>query len=764
MATDIIRTSENNVSEVREYLFEKYCQSHGAEKVLPPFEKLLHYIRDPILAHKKRSDPGVWLFSSIKLPTRSADTLAGVPGMMIMRDFIASIVEHVRCEHATGATVPDLIMTTIFDMLVADKLRKDISEINENRKRMEKNSEKNLKEVLAEIAEESKEDQVAAAMTNNFSKICQDVKKELKPSVNPKKVEKRAEISTLDVTSPDYVTEKNNDDDDEENDAENLARAGVDEDDDDKTLPSSTNGSINGEALNYLLAKAATEKRERKQERAREKYEKKQKLLMSLAVEEQELLSARLDTYKVYGKKVELEKWKLYKLYGCFVSDISPRILAEMTFEQTTDPEEQLQTLKCTHQTYTLINGFFARLKPPRDNAKTELFERMAIKSFAFKAFYVYLYQISCVYADLYDSILRRELTKIDVIARGTSQFRGLLDHLVGMSFILKYFWGQVIFRQITPFDDTPVLECARMDPIEIRDITAMEIRTISVPDLERMAEEKATTKKKGLKYEKRYIFKTETVACTPYDVLVKFCRFREQFYLLFQTFILKTLPDKEIVAASLMYRSRNNPIRHIVLNVLDDNDFYEHEMWDVLGDFDPAVGHKLECIQNKTVMLLKFGEPGAEANKDLFLEMLNGFDSEVADYVNGKRHYISTLASLYVIFLVETYFTRHEKIYHVNANRFEETWATRYFLPRMHPDMLVTRISDDDEPFIVKLTGGMFMLRKPDNSFVVADVLTILHLYKTEVTKLGGILFFDERYPIDDFLKFLHISMHRLS
>lgn len=142
---------------------------------------------------------------------------------------------------------------------------------------------------------------------------------------------------------------------------------------------------------------------------------------------------------------------------------------------------------------------------------------------------------------------------------------------------------------------------------------------------------------------------------------------------------------------------------------------------------------------------------------------MLNGFDTEISEYISGRRHYISTIASLYLIFLVETYFTRHENIRNVNDKRFEETWASRYFLPRMSPDLMAMRILSDSEPFIIKLTGGMFMLRKPNDEFVVSDIITILYKYKQAVEERGGILFHEERYPIGDFLQFLSITMDKL-
>lgn len=790
MDNDVVRTPKNNIKETREYLFEKYCQSWGAEKRLPPWDMLLHYIRDPILPHKARMAPGVWLFSSIQLRTRPTDVLAGTPGMTIMRDFVEAITEHTR-----GASIPDTIMSAIFDMLVATKLRTDYAEINENRKRMEENSEENLKEVLKEIMEESKEDQIVASMTNNFAKIKESVIKASPPPppplekaekaseqpvqspasespirdvTLPQPLEKAAKASTKNKPTIRDVTFSENgyvdDSDDDDLPKPDISRTGLScPDDDEDKAQVSINGSINGAALDELIIKAENAKRDVDQEKAKKKHEEEHKAMMALAAGDQGILLLKLNRFEVYAATLELEKWKLYKLYGCFVGDISSRILAETTFEQT-NPSEKLETLNCEPRMYRLISEMFERLKPQREIGVTELFEYMSIKSFTFKAFYIYLYQISKVYASIYDNIIRRPIsTTMDKIALATSQSRSMIDQLAEMSLILKYFWGQFVFRQLTRFDDTPALQCARTDPVILREITTPEIRMIFAPDKEKMEEDKKRQRRKGLKYELRYIFKTETITCTPYHVLVRFCRCREQFHLLFQTFVLKALPDKEMIVSSLMYKSRNNPLRHIVLNILKDNDFYEHEMWPVVGEFDSSLAFKLECIQNKTVQLLKFGEADKAANRDLFLEMLTSFDNEITNYIDGKRQYISTLASLYLIFLVETYFTRHEGIHHVYDNRFDETWASKYFLPRTHPDLLMNRIHEDDEPFIAKVTGGMFMLRIPDNTFVVADVLTILHKYKEEVMKLGGILFFEERYPIDDFLTFKCISMHKL-
>ncbi len=745
---DTTRNAESNIKDNRDYIFEKYCASRGAERQLPTFDRMLSYLRDPIVPCRERSELSMWQFSAIQIKNRASDILAGTTGMMVIRDF----VEWTQVKSGR-AVVPETIMWEIFQMLAADKIAKDIESINENRKRMEANSEDALKEVVKEIEREAKADQIRAAMTRNFASICEDVagKKDAPAPAPAPPVQKEK------------TAKANESDDDDENLGEFInslttqKSANVEEEEQPPGPP------LHSEAAQNIITEARIRQQREQMEQTRAEHARGQKSLLALSAGERETLDMKLKRYDKMAGLLALEKWKLLRLYGCFVTEISSKILAEMTYEDPLHGDGLLEISTCEHK--AMIKRIFELLKPTRDPGLTELFEFMARKSFTFQAFYVYLYQVGCVYADLYDMILRRpQPSKVDKISLPTSQFRGMVDELAEMSLILKYFWGQVVFRQITPNNDTGFLGLARVDPGEMAGMMVSESRTIFVPDQLKMEEERIRMKREGLRYERRYIFKTEMIECSAYDTLVKFCRCREQFHLAFQTFVIGTLPDKEAVCATLMYKARNNPIKHIVMNRLEDNDFYPHEMWAVIGEFDPALCFRVECIQNKTVQILKFGEAGARKYPDPFLEMLAGFDVEIKDFIAGKRRFISAMASLYVIFLVETYFSRHEGLRKVDEDRFEKTWATFYFLPRVHPDILVKRILRDNEPFIAKLTGGMFMLRKTTNDFVVADILTILYLYKEEVENLGGILFFEERYPISDFLCFLDISMHKLS
>jgi len=763
--TGPFRSAEKSIKEGRNYLFNRYCESWGKPKELPTMEKLLHFVRDPILQFKNREDASVWLFAAIKVPASSSNVLTGTIGMLIMRDFATRIREDTG-----GRTIPDHMGYKLFYMLAGKKWERDIAEINENRMRMEANSAICLKQVQDQIAIEQKEDQVKAAALRNFSEIRTEFNKSAPKPQQPLALseirvefDKSAPQPSIPAPPPPppLPTVPRVREDEEDGEDDGLARLISDFQaehgaDDVDLVAENTNCSMSGEVFNKILEKTEREKREAKLHAEKQAYVEKEKNLRVLDQSARIRLELKLDRYDRFARTLKTEKVKLQRLYGCFVTDIIPKILAETT------SSEPIEISTCADS--ALIKQIFERIKPTRDPALTELYELMAAKSFTFQAFYVYLYYITSIYADLYDATIKSPLKdNVDRLSLPTSQFFSIGDELAEMSIILKYFWGKAVFGQISGFNDTGNISVRRMHPSDMRQLIAMEMRTIYAPDWEKMRMEKEAQQRLGLRYKLRYIFKTKMIECAPFDVLVQFCRSREQFFLAFQTFVLKTLPDKEIIAAALMYYSRGNPIKHIILNQLEGNDFYEHEMWDVFGAFDPALGHRLECIQNKTAQLLKFGE-GASKKADLFMEMLAGFDAEIRKFIAGEKAYISTMASLYILFLAETYFAKHENIRFVNSERFEITWLSMYFLPNPHPDLLHKRFAYDNEPFIAKWTGGMFMLRLRNDEMVISDILTILYAYKTEIDRLGGILLNDERYPIPDFLHFLQISRHDLS
>jgi hypothetical protein len=741
-----------NAKENRDYLFQKYCEGHGAEKTILPMNKLLDFIRKPLLQFDQRGDADVWQFSAIQLESRTPDVLGGATGMLILRDFI----EQVQIE-ANRYQVCSKLTECIFLELAGHKLRRDLIEISETRQKMEANSKKDLEDVKKELELEARIDQIRAVMTRNFESLTSDVNSETQRRLQRERAELEEEQKKLAIERGDFAETNLADSPD--------ARFEMDHgvDDDTPTMGNSDYaGSINGDTFNKLLAEAENGMRKEKEREALMEHERQTRISLSLNKEENVELTAKLKKYDDFAYALETEKWNMLRLYACFIDDISPRIIAEITFLGTEGTLLEITRFQDAAE----IKRVFNLIKPYRRDGRMELYDVMALKSLTFQAFYVYIYHISHTYAKIYDAILRRPIkSNVDEIAMRSSQHAAIIDEINEMALVLKYFWGQAIFKQITASgdneDDTGLLAPGRILPYAMRGLTVMESRRITVPDRDRMHSAEVFARQRGEKYTTTYIFKTDTITCSPFDVLIKFCRGREQFYLGFQTFILQFLADKEIVVATLMYKNRNNPLKHIVLNKI--NDFYPHDMWGVIRAFDPALEHKLECIQNKTVQLLKFGASGGE-KQDPFMEMLNYFEAQIRDYIAGKRPYITAMASLYMVYLTETYFTRHENIRHVDEQKFETTWASRYFLPRITPRALCDRACYDSEPFIAKWTGGMYILRQRSNEFMVSDILTILYKYKEEVASNGGILFNDVRYCVDDFLEFIKIEMHKFS